>query len=117
MLPDADKFTAASQYTATKAHEVIHWTSTEDRCTRELGKRFGDNAYAAEELIAAMGAAFLCALLGVDCQPRTDHASYLAAWLKIMKADKRAIFTAASAAQKAVTFLNSLQAVPAAIAA
>ena len=116
MLPDAGQFTEAAHYTATKAHEVVHWTSAESRCNRELGKRFGDNAYAVEELIAEMGAAFLCASLGIDCQPRIDHASYLASWLKILKADKRAIFTAASAAQKAVTFLDGLQETPLAIA-
>ena len=66
-----------------------------------MGKRFGDNAYAAEELIAEMGAAFLCADLGIAAEPRADHADYLAAWLKVLQADSRAIFTAAAQAQRA----------------
>jgi antirestriction protein ArdC len=76
---------------------------------RVLGKRFGDHAYAAEELIAELGAAFLCADLGITPEPRADQASYLAHWLTILNGDKSAIFTAAAQAQRAVDFLHSLQ--------
>ena len=68
---------------------------------RELGKRFGDSAYAAEELIAELGAAFTCAHLGLSTEPRADHAQYIQSWLKVLRADNRAIFTAASKAQRA----------------
>ena len=71
----------------------------------QLGKRFGDNAYAAEELIAELGAAFTCAHLGLSTEPREDHAQYLASWLRVLKADSRAIFTAASKAQQATDWL------------
>ena len=82
-----------------------HWTATESRCDRQLGKRFGDSAYAAEELIAELGAAFTCAHLGLSTEPREDHAQYLASWLKVLKADSRAIFTAASKAQQATDWM------------
>lgn len=100
---------AAEAYYATKLHELTHWTSKDTRCNRELGKRFGDDAYAMEELVAELGAAFLCADLGISNAPRADHAQYLDSWLKVLKADKRAIFTAASKASQAANYLASLQ--------
>ena len=108
-LPIPESFDTAQSYAATKAHEITHWTSHTSRLDRQLGKRFGDDAYAAEELIAEMGAAFLCAQLGLTPEVREDHAAYLDHWLKVLKADKKAIFTAASQAQKACEFLFSLQ--------
>jgi antirestriction protein ArdC len=77
-----------------------------------LGKRFGDQVYAAEELIAEIGSAFLCAQLGVALEPRPDHAAYIGSWIKILKSDKRAIFTAAAMAQRAVDWLNGMIARP-----
>lgn len=108
-LPPADSFHDAESYTATKAHELIHWTGNERRCAREFGKRFGDSAYAREELVAELGAAFLCAALGITPEPREDHASYLDHWLQVLKTDKRAIFSAAAHAQRAADYLHSLQ--------
>jgi antirestriction protein ArdC len=108
-MPPADAFRDAESDAATQAHELTHWTSHPTRLARQLGKRFGDEAYAAEELIAEMGAAFLCAQLGITPEIRADHASYLDHWLKVLKADKRAIFTAASQAQRACDFLFSVQ--------
>jgi antirestriction protein ArdC len=102
-MPEA--FRDAASYTATKAHELTHWTAHPTRLARTLGKRFGDDAYAAEELIAEIGAAFLCARLGITPEIREDHAAYLGSWLKVLKGDKRAIFTAASHAQEACDFL------------
>lgn len=103
--------TAAEAYASTKLHELTHWTSAETRCNRQLGRRFGDDAYAMEELVAELGAAFLCADLGITDTPRADHAQYLDHWLRVLKADKKAIFTAASKASQAKTFLASLQGV------
>ncbi|WP_257386358.1 ArdC family protein [Tahibacter caeni] len=108
-LPPLAAFHDAESYAATKAHELVHWTGHGTRLAREFGKRFGDNAYAFEELIAELGAAFLCAMLGVTPEIQPDHADYLAYWLSILKADKRAIFTAAAQAQAAADFLHSLQ--------
>ena len=101
--------TAAEAYYSTLFHELVHLSGHESRCNRQFGKRFGDHAYAMEELVAELGAAFLCADLGVTDAPRADHAQYLDHWLTVMKSDKKAIFTAASKASEAVTFLASLQ--------
>lgn len=108
-LPHPKKFKDAESYAATKAHELTHWTAHESRLARTLGKRFGGDAYAAEELVAELGSAFLCTALGITPEVREDHAAYLEHWLKVLKADKRAIFTAAAHAQRAVDFLHSLQ--------
>jgi antirestriction protein ArdC len=96
-------------YYSTLLHELTHWTGASNRCDRQFGKRFGDNAYAMEELVAELGAAFLCAELGISLEPRADHAAYLDHWLEVMKADKKAIFTAASQAAKAADYLGNLQ--------
>ncbi len=108
-MPPRESFEDAESYCATLAHELTHWTSHPDRLSRELGKRFGDHAYAAEELIAEMGSAFLCADLGITPEVREDHTAYLACWLDVMKSDSRAIFTAASQAQRAADYLHTLQ--------
>jgi antirestriction protein ArdC len=110
-LPPPEAFTDAESYAAVKAHELTHWTKHEHRLNREFGrKRFGDHAYAREELVAELGAAFLCADLGITPEPREDHAAYLAHWLEVLREDKRAIFSAAAHAQRAVDYLHSLQA-------
>lgn len=107
-LPNFAAFDDAESYYATRGHETVHWSGHEPRLNRTFGKRFGDLDYAAEELIAELGAAFLCAHLSLSNEPRKDHAQYLASWLKVLKSDKRAIFTAASQAQKAVDYLVNL---------
>ena len=108
-LPIPEAFKDVESYSATKAHELTHWTGHASRMAREFGKRFGDQAYAFEELVAELGAAFLCAALGITPEVREDHADYLAHWLDVLKGDKRAIFTAAAHAQRAVDFLHGLQ--------
>lgn len=100
----------AEAYYSTLLHELSHWTGHETRCNRQLGKRFGDDAYAMEELVAELGAAFLSADLRITDQPRADHAQYLAHWLKVLKSDNKAIFTAASKASEAAAYLATLQA-------
>ncbi|MEI9932646.1 MAG: zincin-like metallopeptidase domain-containing protein [Rhizomicrobium sp.] len=96
---------------ATLLHEVTHWTGARHRLDREFGKRFGDHAYAFEELVAELGAAFLCATFGIANEPRPDHAAYLSSWLKVLEQDTRAIFLAASKAQEAAEYLEHLAAV------
>jgi len=105
-MPAFEAFRDGVSYYSTLAHEHTHWTASAARCNRELGKRFGDNAYAAEELIAELGAAFTCAHLGLSTEPREDHSQYIQSWLRVLKADKRAIFTAASKAQQACDWLT-----------
>ena len=104
-MPTFQAFKENLSYYSTLAHEHTHWTAKADRCDRQLGKRFGDSAYAAEELIAELGAAFTCAHLGLSTEPREDHAQYIQSWFKVLKADKRAIFTAASKAQQAADWM------------
>src|SRR4051812_11310807 len=95
----------------TLAHETTHWTGHASRLARDFGpKRFGSEGYAVEELVAELGAAFLCADLDLALEPREDHASYIANWLQVLKNDNRAIFSAASHAQRAVDYLHGLQA-------
>ena len=104
-MPPFQAFSEAIPYYSTLAHEHTHWTANTARCDRQLGKRFGDSAYAAEELIAELGAAFTSAHLGLSTEPREDHAAYIQSWLKVLKADKRAIFTAASKGQQATDWM------------
>jgi len=104
-MPPFGAFVENVSYYSTLAHEHTHWTARSERCDRQLGKRFGDSAYAAEELIAELGAAFTMAHLGLSTEPREDHAEYIQSWLKVLRADKRAIFTAASKAQQAADYL------------
>jgi antirestriction protein ArdC len=109
-MPPIESFRDAQSYYATLAHECTHWTRHPSRLDRDFGrKRFGDQGYAMEELVAELGAAFLCADLELTPQIRDDHAPYIAGWLKALKDDKRAIFTAAAHAQRAVDYLHSLQ--------
>ena len=111
VLPLFEAFRDAESYYSTLAHETTHWTSHESRLSRDFGsKRFGSESYAVEELVAELGAAFLCADLDLALELREDHARYIANWLKVLKDDNRAIFTAASHAQRAVDFLYGLQA-------
>jgi antirestriction protein ArdC len=115
-LPVPEAFRDAESYAATKAHELTHWTKHQTRLDRDFGRqKFGDEGYAREELVAELGAAFLCADLSITPEIRDDHAAYIGSWLKVLKEDKRAIFTAAAHAQRAVDYLHGLQ-VPAAIA-
>lgn len=110
MLPAFEAFRDAESYYATLAHETTHWTSHPSRLARDFGsKRFGSEGYALEELVAELGAAFLCADLDLALEPREDHAAYIANWLEVLKNDHRAIFTAASHAQRAADYVNGLQ--------
>jgi antirestriction protein ArdC len=100
--------TSTEAYYATVLHELTHWSGATHRLDREFGKRFADHAYAFEELVAELGAAFLCAELGIANEPRPDHAAYLAHWLAIFKQDPRSLFTAAGKAQEAAEYLTAL---------
>ena len=109
-LPCIDFFRDSESYYATRAHETVHWTRHPSRLDRDFGrKRFGDEGYAMEELVAELGSAFLSADLELTPEVREDHAAYIGSWIKVLKDDKRAIFTAASHAQRAADFLHGLQ--------
>lgn len=112
-MPDARAFvgtatsTPQEAYYSTILHEMAHMSGSEKRLNREKGKRFGDKPYAFEEIVAELSAAYSCAELEIATTPRQDHAQYIAEWLAILKADKKAIFTAASAASAATDYILS----------
>lgn len=115
-MPEREWFEPSSRssaeegYYAVLLHELTHWTGAQHRLNRNFGKRFGDNAYAFEELVAEIGAAFMCASFGISTEPRPDHATYVASWLTVLKHDPKAIFTAARKAQEAFEHLVYLAA-------
>jgi len=102
-MPPIDKFESGTSYYATLFHELIHWSGHKTRLNRDMSSRFGDAGYAMEELVAELGAAFLCAKFGVTGEVR--HAGYIENWLKVLKDDNKAIFKAAAEASKAVEYL------------
>ena len=115
-LPNKPTFATPEHYYATAFHELIHWSGADNRLARDLSKgRFGNPAYAFEELVAELGAAFLCQDHALSGELR--HAGYIGSWLKALKDDKTAIFKAAALAQKAADYINSLDATAANIAA
>lgn len=114
-LPAFAAFKGSDHFYGTAFHELTHWTGNKCRLDRDLKNRFGSRDYAAEELVAELGAAFLCADFGFDGDVR--HAGYIATWIELLKADKRAFFTACSKAQAAADYLRGLAlAAPAAAA-
>lgn len=110
-MPLSQSFRDMESYYAILAHEMTHWTSHSSRLDRKFEKQqSGNAAYAMEELVAEIGSAFLCADLGITPETREDHAAYIQSWLEVLKKDRRAIFRAASHAQRAVDFLHGLSA-------
>lgn len=105
-MPPFERFPDRLMYYSVLSHESIHWTGAEHRLKRSMSGKFGSPEYAFEELIAELGAAFLCSFLGLPTDPRTHHAPYVGTWLKTLKNDKRAIFRAAARAQDAVDWIK-----------
>jgi len=105
-MPAFEAFKGADHFYGTAFHELTHWTAHGSRLDRDLKNRFGSRNYAGEELIAELGAAFLCAEFGFDGDLR--HAGYISHWIELLKADKRAFFTACSQASKAADYLRGL---------
>lgn len=109
-MPEQERFIDATAYESVMAHETIHWTGHASRENRlDKMARFGSEAYAFEELVAELGSAFLCADLQIENEPRPDHASYIASWVKVLRNDHKAIFNAASLASAAVARLHGHQ--------
>ncbi len=113
-MPERERFhgsptsSPTEAYYATLLHELIHWSGAPHRLARTFGERFGDHAYAMEELVAELGAAFLCADLCIANAPRPDLAAYISSWLGVMNSDKKAVFTAARSAHRAVEYLAAV---------
>jgi antirestriction protein ArdC len=115
VMPPREAFSGTATSNATEScyailfHELTHWTGHRSRLDRQLSNRFGEAAYAMEELVAELGASFLCAECCIASEPRPDHACYIANWLDVLKNDRRAIFTAAHRAREAAAFLVAMQ--------
>lgn len=107
-MPAFEEFRDADAYTTTLAHELIHWTGSDGRLARDFRAQNGIADIALEELVAELGAAFVCASLGVATKERRDHADYIGHWIKALKDDKRAIIRAAAKAQAATDYLRGL---------
>ena len=106
-MPERGAFHSDDLYASTRAHESIHWSGGAGRLERKFGKRFGDAAYAFEELVASIGQCLFCADLGLPAELHDNHASYIDHWLKILKGDASAIIHAASKAEQAFGYLKS----------
>ena len=110
-MPPFAAFVSAEAHASTLAHELVHWTASNSRVGRDLSRYSKDRSERArEELIAELRSVFVCADLGIAPEPRDHHAAYIASWLTCLQNDKRGVFQAASAAEKAVAYLHSLQA-------
>jgi len=103
-IPPQQAFFEQINFYRTAFHELSHWTGHKSRLDREFAGKFGSEAYAREELIAELSAAFICAELGI--RPTVRHADYIGAWLEVLREDDRAIFRAASLASKAAEYIN-----------
>jgi antirestriction protein ArdC len=111
IMPDQASFvgtttsTAFESYYSVLLHECAHASGAKHRLNRTLTTDRSTDAYAFEELIAELGAAFACAQLGISASPRPDHAQYIKHYYQLLKSDNRAIFKAATAAAAACDFL------------
>jgi antirestriction protein ArdC len=105
-MPAFGAFRGADHFYNVAFHELTHWTGHKSRLDRDLKNRFGGREYAAEELVAELGAAFLCAEFSFDGDVR--NAGYVATWIDLLRADKRAFFTACNKAWKAADYLRGL---------
>jgi antirestriction protein ArdC len=106
-LPPRELFVSRDAFYSSLFHELAHATGHESRLDRDLSGRFGSAAHAMEELVAEISSAFVLAGLGLSSEPHPDSIAYLADWLNVLRCDKRAIFTAASAASRAAGFLTA----------
>lgn len=108
-LPPFERFKDAVSAIGVSVHEHAHASGAKHRLDRDLTGRFGSFSYAMDEAISELTASFILADLGLACEPRPDHAAYLASWMEVLKSDPRAIFTAASKAQQAADWMHSMQ--------
>jgi antirestriction protein ArdC len=111
-VPEMGTFATREGYYSTIFHEMIHSTGHASRLNREgivEGHSFGDAIYSKEELVAEMGAAFLCATVGTEPEATmANSAAYIKGWLKALKDDPKMIVQAASAAQKAADLVQGI---------
>ena len=108
-MPRRETFTSSEAFYATLFHELVHSTGHRERLNRKTltdGTPFGSPTYSREELVAEMGAAFLCAAAGIDDPTLQNSASYIQSWLKFLSSDPRSLIVAGAKAQKAADFIH-----------
>lgn len=108
-MPPFASFKSVAGFYSVYGHECGHASGSKNRLDRDLTGRFGDEAYSFEEIIVEVFSAMLMADLGIACTPRPDHAAYISSWLRVLKDDPRAIFSAASQAQKIADWMHAQQ--------
>lgn len=108
-MPHFRQFKDALAFYGTLLHEHGHASGAKHRLGRDLTGAFGSAKYAAEEICVEILSGFILADLGLAYHPRPDHAAYVASWLKSLRGDPRAIFTAASKAQAAADWMHAQQ--------
>jgi antirestriction protein ArdC len=111
-MPKPETFISREHYYSTLFHEMTHSTGHPSRLNRPTlsdAARFGDANYSKEELVAEMGAAYLCGFAGIENKTIDESASYLASWLRVLRSDHRLLISAASQAQKAVDYVRGMQ--------
>lgn len=106
-MPPREAFHSDDHYASTLGHEAVHWSGGKTRLERTFGARFGDKAYAFEELVASIGQCLICADLGLPGELHDNHASYISHWLDILKGDSFAIIHAAAKAEQAFSYLKA----------
>lgn len=108
-MPHLSQFKSAAHYYSTLFHELIHATGHESRLNRNTKGKMGSPAYSFEELVAEIGAAFLCAVSGI-ANERTieDQGAYISHWQEFLQGDSTAFMRACSEAQKAVDYIRGM---------
>ena len=109
-LPAFEDFVSVDGFYSTAFHELGHWTGADHRLKRVFGREFGDEAYAFEELVAELTAAFVCASQGFASVEREDHASYIGSWAKRIRSNPKAFIQACSKAQAAAEYILNAKA-------
>lgn len=107
LMPSFEDFRSSEDYYSVLFHELVHWTGHESRLDRLGNVSRKSKEHAMEELVAELGAAFLCASLGLSCEPREDHAAHMGSSLDFLGQDTRFVFSAASCASRAVDYLKA----------
>ncbi|MEE8587689.1 MAG: zincin-like metallopeptidase domain-containing protein, partial [Acidobacteriota bacterium] len=111
-MPEPGHFSPLEAYYSTLYHELVHSTGHKSRLGRDIGDRvprFGSTDYSQEELVAEMGAAFLCGHCGIEQATVENSAAYIQGWLKKLKGDHKLVVIAAAQAQKAADFIRGIR--------
>ena len=112
-VPEMKQYKIREEYYSTLFHELMHSTGHERRLNRDTLTKlaaFGSETYSKEELVAEMGAAFLCNAIEISCEKAfKNSAAYIQGWLHALKDDKHLIVSAASKAEAAANYILNLK--------